>query len=60
MSLSEGSNSWVSGSSVLETAIGDLGHHPDGADQMLIHRIVVVHVELHQGDDLAELGHELA
>jgi hypothetical protein len=45
---------------VLQTAIGDFGHDADGADQVLVHRVVVVHVELHQGDDLAEIGHELA
>ena len=43
-----------------QAAIGDLGHDADGADQMLVHRVVVVHVELHQRDDLAELRHELA
>ena len=59
MSLSDGSSSWVSGT-LAQPAIGDLGHDADGADQMLVHRIMVVHVELHQRDDLAELGHELA
>ncbi|MNE31057.1 hypothetical protein D3C80_1246040 [compost metagenome] len=34
--------------------------HADGADQMLIHRIVMIHVELHHRDDLAEFGNELA
>ena len=60
MSLRCGSSSWVSGSSFCEPAILDLGHDADGADQVLVHRVVVVHVELHQRDDLAELGHELA
>ena len=60
MSLRCGSSSWVSGSSFLQPAVLDLGHHADGADQVLVHRVVVVHVELHQRDDLAEIGHELA
>ena len=41
-------------------AVLDVGQHADGADQMLVHREVVVHVELHHGHDLAELGHEAA
>ena len=45
---------------VFQPAIGDVGHDADGADQVLVHRIVVIHVELHQRDDLAELGHQLA
>jgi hypothetical protein len=38
----------------------DLAHHADGADQVLVHRVVVVHVELHHRDDLAEIRHEAA
>ncbi len=38
----------------------DIGQHADGAHQMLIDRIAVVHVELRHGDDTAELGHEAA
>ena len=32
----------------------------DRADQVLVHRIMVVHVELHHRDDLAEVGDEAA
>ena len=32
----------------------------DGADQMLVHRVVVIHVELHQPHDMAEFRHEAA
>ena len=41
-------------------AVLDLFQHPDAAQQVLIHRVVVVHVELHHRHDLAEGGHELA
>ena len=34
--------------------------HADGADQVLVHRVVVVHVELHHRHDPAELRHEAA
>ena len=34
--------------------------HADAAQQMLVHRVVVVHVELHHRDDLAEIGDEPA
>ena len=36
----------------------DAGQRADRADQMLVHRVVVVHVELHHRDDLAEVGDE--
>ena len=45
---------------VLQLAALDGGHIADRADQMLVHRVVVVHVELHQRDDAAEFGHEAA
>ena len=45
---------------VLVAALVDAGEHVDGAQQMLVHRIVVVHVELHQRDDLAEFRDEAA
>ena len=38
----------------------DRREHADGAEQVLVHRIVVVHVELHHRDDLAEVGDEAA
>ncbi len=38
----------------------DVDEIADGAQQMFVHRVVVVHVELHQGDDLAEVRHEAA
>ena len=42
----------------LRQAALDLGDVADGADQVLVDRIVVVHVELHQRDDASEIGHE--
>jgi hypothetical protein len=38
----------------------DLGEHADRADQVLVDRVVVVHVELHHRHDLAEVRHEAA
>ena len=38
----------------------DVGQHADGAHEMLVDRIAVVHVELRHADDAAELGHEAA
>ncbi len=38
----------------------DRREHADRADQVLVHRVVVVHVELHHRDDLAEVGNEAA
>ncbi len=43
---------------VLEFAAFDRRHISHGADQVLVDRVMVVHVELHQGDDAAELRHE--
>ena len=45
---------------VLEFAALDAGNIADGADQMLVHRVVVVHVELHQRHGMAEFRHEAA
>jgi hypothetical protein len=45
---------------VARIAALDLGQHPDRADQVLVDRVVVVHVELHHRHDLAELRHEAA
>ena len=52
-------SSLASGVSSLRAAL-DLGEHADAAQQMLVHRVVVVHVELHHRDDAAEGGHEAA
>ena len=38
----------------------EIGEIADGPQQMLIDRIVVIHVELHQGDDAAEFRNEAA
>ena len=38
----------------------DFGQDTDGAQQVLIHRVVVVHVELHVSDDLAEIRDKTA
>ena len=32
----------------------DLGQHADAAQQVLVDRVVVIHVELHHRDDAAE------
>ena len=45
---------------VIVAAALDLRQHADAAQQVLVHRIVVIHVELHHGDDLAEGRHEAA
>ena len=42
-------------------AVGlDVGKDADAAQQMLVHRVVVIHVELHHRDDTAEGAHEVA
>ena len=38
----------------------EIGKDRDALDDMLVHRVVVVHVELHQGDDALEFRNELA
>ena len=45
---------------LLELARLDLRQQPDRADRMLVHRIMVIHVELHLRHDAAEIGHETA
>mgnify|MGYP006915173993 CR=1 FL=1 len=45
---------------VLQEAALDLGDVADRPDEMLVHRVMVVHVELHQRDDAAEGWHEAA
>jgi hypothetical protein len=43
-----------------QVAMLDVGQDAHGAQQMLVHRVVVIHVELHQRDDPAEVGDEPA
>ena len=43
---------------ILVIAGFDLGQHADASQQMLVHRVVVVHVELHHRHDPTEVGHE--
>ena len=45
---------------LLEVAAFDLGQQADRPDRMLVHRIMVVHVELHLRDDASEIGNETA
>ena len=45
---------------VLAAAGLDVGQDADAAQQMLVHRVVVIHVELHHRDDAAEGAHEMA
>jgi len=41
-------------------ALLDFRQDADGAQEMLVRRVVVIHVELHQRDDAAEILHEAA
>ena len=43
-----------------QTPALDARHNADCAQQMLVHRIVVIHVELHHRDNAAEIGDEAA
>ncbi len=36
----------------------DIGENADGAQQMLVHRVMMIHAELHHSDDAAEIGDE--
>ena len=45
---------------VFVLAGGDVGDDADGVQGVLIHRVRVVHVELHLGDDVPPLGDEAA
>ena len=45
---------------LLALAALDLGEDADAAQQVLVDRVVVIHVELHHRDDLAEFGDEAA
>ena len=55
-----GKISLASGCASAALAALDLGEVADRADQVLVHRVVVVHVELHHRHDLAEVGDEAA
>ncbi|MCY1238641.1 hypothetical protein D9M72_513930 [compost metagenome] len=45
---------------LLLDAAFDAREHVDGAQQVLVDRIVMIHVELHHRDDLAEIRNEAA
>ena len=55
-----GMSSLTSGRSSTSSSRLDLAQHADGAQQVLVDRVVVVHRELHQPDDAAEIGDEAA
>ncbi len=38
----------------------DTCQHADRANEMFVHRVMVVHIELHHGDDLSEVRDETA
>ena len=44
---------------ILGSAGLDVGKRTDAAQEMLIHGVVMIHVELHHRDDAAEGGHEV-
>ncbi len=51
----------VGGEAVLGLAVMlDAVKHADAAQEMLVHRVVMVHVELHHRHDAAEIGDEAA
>ena len=60
MSLIVGRMSRDSGWSPAMRPVRSAESTPIDADQVLVHRVVVVHVELHHRDDLAEIGDEAA
>src|SRR3546814_6548770 len=43
---------------IIEAAFFDLRQQAHGPDGMLVHGVMVVHVELHLGDHAAEIGNE--
>src|SRR3546814_7273170 len=43
---------------IIEAAFFDLRQQAHGPDGMLVHSVMVVHVELHLGDHAAEIGNE--
>ena len=45
---------------VLDAARVDFSERADGADEMLVDGVVMIHVELHHRDDAAEIGNEPA
>ena len=51
----------LAGEHVFVRAAGlDVGQDADAAQQVLVHRVVVIHVELHHRDDAPEGAHETA
>ena len=38
----------------------DIGENADGAQQVLIHGVVMIHIELHHRDNAAKIGDEAA
>ena len=53
-------SSLASGWASSRVAALDAGEHADRLDEVLVDRIVMIHVELHHRDDAAEIGDELA
>ncbi len=45
---------------VFELTVLDFRHDLNAAQQMFVHRIMVIHVELHHRDDLAKIRDEFA
>jgi hypothetical protein len=45
---------------ILLAPLVDIRQHADGTDQVLVDRVVMIHVELHHRDDLAEIWDEPA
>jgi hypothetical protein len=43
-----------------EDAVLDCGENADGANEVLVDRVVMIHVELHHGDDLSKVRNEAA
>ena len=52
--------SLASGSSSVSRCASSIGEIADGAQEMLVDRVMMIHVELHQRDDAAEFGDETA
>ena len=55
-----GTGRWRAGARRLQLAFLDPGEQADRPDRMLVDRVMMVHVELHLGDDPAEIGNEAA
>ena len=55
----DGAHQFAGEREFLVAAALDLGQHPDAAQQVLVHGVMVVHVELHHRHDAAEVGNEM-